>query len=143
MIDLGVIFVAIVGVLISGAMVWGFVAIGKHVLASDEKQNALKQAAIHLGYAEQAALQQARDQAYWDNLCSRFGPEIAGRILRREYWQGQTEEQLVLSLGPPVEVDESVKRTKTTHVFKYSPNGIGRYRTRITLDDGIVVGWDA
>ncbi len=143
MIDLGIIVVAIVGLLISGAMVWGLVAVGKHVLASDEKQVAIKQAAIQQGYAEQAALQQAREQAYWDNLCSRFGPEIAGRILRNEYWQGQTTEQLVLSLGRPADFDESVKRTKTTHVFKYHPNGIGRYNLRITLDDGIVVGWDS
>lgn len=121
MIDLGVIVVAIIGLLISGVMVWALVAIGKHVVASDERKTAIKQAAIQHEYAEQAALQQAREQAYWDNLCSRFGSEIAGRILRKEYWQGQTTEQLVLALGRPADFDESVKRTKTTHVFKYHP----------------------
>src|SRR5437870_3239212 len=34
----------------------------------------------------------------------RYEPEIANRILNREFWQGMTEEQLTDSLGPPEDV---------------------------------------
>jgi hypothetical protein len=69
--------------------------------------------------------------------------QIVQRIMRRSYWDGQSEEQLVDSLGRPHRVDRQVMKTKRREVWKYSPTGKNRYRLRITLDQGQVVGWDA
>jgi hypothetical protein len=84
---------------------------------------------------------EAAERARWDALAQRFGPEIAGRIWRKEIWQGQTEEMLVAALGAPVEIDEEVLKTKRKHVFKYGHQGANRFATRITLENGVVVGW--
>jgi hypothetical protein len=62
---------------------------------------------------------------------------MAGRV-----WQGATEEMLVESLGRPVDVDERVMKSKTRHVFKYNQLGKNRYGLRVTLENGVVVGWE-
>jgi hypothetical protein len=69
--------------------------------------------------------------------------QIVQRIMRRSYWDGQSAEQLLDSLGQPSGVDRQVMKTKQREVWKYSPVGKNRYKLRITLDQGQVVGWDA
>jgi len=81
-------------------------------------------------------------QARWDDLARRYGPEIAGRIWRKEIWQGQTEEQLIESKGPPMDIDEKVSRAKIKRIFKYYWQGANRYGLRVMLEDGVVVGWE-
>lgn len=68
--------------------------------------------------------------------------EIVRRIMSHEFWQGQTTDQLLDSLGRPIEVDEKVFKTKTKHVWKYQQTGKKRFALRITLENGEVVGWD-
>jgi hypothetical protein len=41
-----------------------------------------------------------------------------------------------------VDIDTKVMKQFTRHVYKYNQSGKGRYRLRITLEDGIVVGWE-
>lgn len=67
---------------------------------------------------------------------------LANKIMQRTLWQGQTAEQLIDAIGEPKDVDEKVLKTKTKQTWKYFPSGRRRYGLRITLDDGIVVGWD-
>lgn len=69
-------------------------------------------------------------------------PEIVELILNNSFWQGQTSEQLFDSLGNPLDVDEKVYKTKTKEIWKYNNDGRDRYRLRITLENGFVVGWD-
>lgn len=83
-----------------------------------------------------------RHQERWEFLCARFGPDAARRIMGGMFWQGQTVEMLIEALGRPVDVDETVMRTKVRHVFKYLPAGANRYGLRITLENNVVVGWD-
>lgn len=72
-------------------------------------------------------------------LRNKYGDEeIVQRILRRNYWQGQTAEQLRDSLGQPASVDGGLLKTRKREVWKYYPSGKNRYRLRITLDDDIV-----
>ncbi len=92
--------------------------------------------------ARRAAAQAAAEQARRDDLVARFGPESADRIVRREIWQGMSAEMLTKSRGTPSDIDEKVLKTKTKHVYKYTPNGANRYALRVTLDNGVVVGWD-
>jgi hypothetical protein len=84
------------------------------------------------------ALQQRRR-----HLIERYGDaEIAHRIMRGMYWQGQTAEQLREALGEPADIDQKAMKTKVKEIWKYRPTGKRRYGLKITLDDGVVVGWD-
>ncbi len=63
-------------------------------------------------------------------------------ILNHRYWEGQTAVQLMDSLGSPATVDNNLLKTRKREVWKYQPNGVNRFRLRITLDDDVVVSWD-
>lgn len=90
--------------------------------------------------AREQAEQASRERYAW--LVSRFGPDAANAITAGRYWQGQTAEQLELSLGRPADVDEHVMPSKVKHVYKYRPMGFGRFGLRVTLENGVVVGWE-
>ena len=76
-------------------------------------------------------------------LMLKYGDEeIVEGIMRRAFWQGQTQEQLVDSLGNPVDIDNKVYKTKTKKTFKYNQTGKNRYGLKILLEDGLVVGWE-
>jgi len=76
-------------------------------------------------------------------LRNKYGNEdIVQMIVQHKFWQGQTSEQLTDSLGNPVNVDQKILKSKTREVWKYNRQGSNRYALRITLDNGMVVGWD-
>lgn len=67
---------------------------------------------------------------------------IVNRILAREIWLGQTQGQLLDSLGQPHDIDQKVLKTKKKEVWKYGHKGANRYMWRITLENDAVIGWD-
>jgi hypothetical protein len=76
-------------------------------------------------------------------LTTKYGdPLVVEKIMNGHFWQGQTEEQLQDSMGQPYDVDERVMKTKSKQIWKYHPVGRNRYSLRITLENGLVVGWD-
>ena len=73
-------------------------------------------------------------------LRAKYGDEtIVQRIMDQKLWQGQTVEQLLDSVGRPPSIDGNLLKTRKREVWKYQPSGKGRYRTRVTLDDDVVV----
>jgi len=77
-------------------------------------------------------------------LMARYGDaDIVDAILARKVWQGQTPEQLVDSIGRPVEVDQKVLKTKVKETYKYDQNGKNRFAFRVFLENGHVVGWES
>lgn len=76
------------------------------------------------------------------SLTARFGAEVAEMILKRRVWQGQTEEMLLEARGAPAHVEETVLKTKTKRVFKYEPAPGNRFKLRVMVEDGVVVGWE-
>ncbi|MDO8941393.1 MAG: hypothetical protein Q7U98_19730 [Methylicorpusculum sp.] len=68
--------------------------------------------------------------------------EVVDMIINKIIWQNQTSEQLIDSLGQPADVDRKVMKTKIREVWKYFKTGKRRYALRITLENGVVVGWD-
>jgi hypothetical protein len=74
-------------------------------------------------------------------LIRKYGRDLGLRILSRSVWQGMTSEQLVDSWGKPVDIDHTVYKTKTKETWKYNRTGKNRFKDRIYLEDGIVVGW--
>ncbi len=68
--------------------------------------------------------------------------DIAERIINKSVWVGETTEQLIDSLGEPIDIDESVLKTKKKEVWKYYQKSSTRYGFKAKVENGIVVGWD-
>jgi hypothetical protein len=68
--------------------------------------------------------------------------ELVQQIYQGEFWQGQSEEQLRDALGPPVDVDQKLLKTKTKEVWKYDHRGGNRFGLRVIVENDYVVGWD-
>ncbi|MEH6785410.1 MAG: hypothetical protein V7688_16155 [Alcanivorax jadensis] len=78
-----------------------------------------------------------------ESLMAKYKDEdLVLALMNRSFWQGQTAEQLVDSLGRPHSVDQKALKTKKKEVWKYNHQGGNRYGLRITLDNDQVVGWD-
>lgn len=68
--------------------------------------------------------------------------DIVDRIMGSRFWQGQTDEQLLDSLGRPIDIDERVLKTKVKQIWKYNQTAKNRFALRITVENGVVVGWE-
>ncbi|MTB47103.1 DUF2845 domain-containing protein [Providencia sp. wls1950] len=76
-------------------------------------------------------------------LLHKYGDEtVVNMIMNRTFWIGQTSEQLLDSLGRPLDISSKVMKTRYREIWKYNKTGSNRYGLRITLDDGFVQGWD-
>ena len=76
-------------------------------------------------------------------LRKKYGDEtIVQKIMKRCYWQGQTSEQLIDSLGNPSATDDMLLKTRKREVWKYNQQGKNRYGLRLTLDNDILVKWE-
>lgn len=67
---------------------------------------------------------------------------LVNKLMKKLFWIGQTEGQLVDSIGKPLDIDQKVLKTKIKEVWKYNSTGKNRYGLRITIENGEVVGWD-
>lgn len=76
-------------------------------------------------------------------LIDKYGDEtLVKYMMKGHFWQEQTAEQLIDSLGRPHDIDQKVLKTKKKEVWKYNHQGGNRFGLRITLDNDVVVGWD-
>jgi hypothetical protein len=66
---------------------------------------------------------------------------IVAAIIDRKVWQGMTQKMLIDSRGDPEDTDETIYKTKTKQTYKYGRTGKNRFRERIYIEDGTVVGW--
>ena len=86
----------------------------------------------------------AKVKARRNAVYARYGHgQIAENILSQTVWEGETSEQLEMSLGKPVDIDQKVLKSKVKEVWKYGQRGRNRFAYRVTLENGIVVGWEA
>ena len=84
-----------------------------------------------------------QDAARKKEIYGKYGrTALAERIISKTIWVGETAEQLVDSFGRPVAVDDHVLKTKRKETWKYYQTGQNRFALRITVENGIVVGWD-
>jgi len=75
-------------------------------------------------------------------LLEKYGDEaLVDRLMNRDVWEGQTQEQLIDSRGRPLAIDQKVLKTKITNTWKYQQMGRGQYALRVIVENGIVVGW--
>lgn len=91
-----------------------------------------------------AALRSSKDAARRKHIFAKYGQtELATRIADKVVWTGETPEQLCDSLGRPLAIDHHALKAKTREVWKYDSRGKNRFGVRVTIEDGVVVGWDA
>lgn len=78
-----------------------------------------------------------------EKIYQKYGhTEIAEKILNKTIWVSETDEQLKDSLGKPIDIDETVLKTKRKEVWKYYRKGANRFGLKIILENNVVVGWD-
>ena len=78
-----------------------------------------------------------------ERIYQKYGhTEIAEKIINQMFWVGQTSEQLLDSLGKPIDIDENVLKTKKKEIWKYCQKSTNRFGLKIRVENGIVVGWD-
>jgi cell division protein FtsL len=81
-----------------------------------------------------------REEKY-NRLMAKYGNEKAvNKIMNGEVWDGMTEEQLVDSLGEPIEREEATYKAKIQKTYKYDQTGRNRFGKRFTIEDSVVVG---
>ncbi len=80
----------------------------------------------------------------YSRLLQKYGGDekLVDALISKTIWQGMTEAQLLDSWGKPAAIEEKVMKTKVKQVFKYRPTAANRYRDKVTLEDGLIVGWD-
>lgn len=63
-------------------------------------------------------------------------------ILNGSIRQGMTANMVVSAWGPPAAIDRKVLKTKTKEILKYGPGPGRSFANKVTIEDGIVVGWE-
>jgi len=97
---------------------------------------------VAIGVSSSNAKKKAK-QARKDHIYQKYGNnEIADKIINNYFWVGQTSEQLIDAIGQPLDIDEKILKTKKKEVWKYNRTGTNRYSLKITIENGLIVGWD-
>jgi len=79
----------------------------------------------------------------FDKLMAKYSDaNIANSILNRKFWEGMTEDQLLDSLGQPVDMDKKILKRKSSETWKYQKVGKNRFKLRVFVENGFVVGWE-
>lgn len=82
-------------------------------------------------------------QERYHYLMNRYQDEdVVKGIMNEQFWQGQTKEMLLDSLGRPDDKDIKVLKNKRREVWKYGKINARSYRTKIILENGVVIGYD-
>lgn len=77
-------------------------------------------------------------------LMSKYQDEqVVDAIMSGSVALGMTASQVQDSLGPPEDIDEKVYKSKTSTIYKYGHIRANQYKSRIKLENGVVVGWES
>jgi ribosomal protein L21E len=86
--------------------------------------------------------QRLQREARFAELMAKYNDQqVVVAIMNGSVWQGMSQEQLVDSRGQPEDKDQIVYKTKTKQTWKYGRVGKNRFRERIYVENGTVVGW--
>jgi hypothetical protein len=69
--------------------------------------------------------------------------EIVDAIMAQQVWRGATMDQVIESWGKPVDIDETVTKHKRKETWKYLQVGQNRFKQRVFIENGHVVGWSS
>lgn len=78
-----------------------------------------------------------------ETLMAKYGDaEVVENIMQKKIWQGMSHEQLVESWGSPADTAQKVQRNRIIHTCKYGQTGKNRFNSRVTVENGVVTGWE-
>lgn len=78
-----------------------------------------------------------------EGIYQKYGhTELSEKIINKTVWVGETSDQLLDSLGKPIDIDENVLKTKRKEVWKYCRKSTNRYGFKVKVENDIVIGWD-
>jgi hypothetical protein len=119
------------------------VAVGAVIIAAINSSNAKRQTREQAASAARLSVIQAENDAAVKRaeITDKYDAQTAERILNGQIWQGMTAEQLRYSVGEPVAVDMIVTKRTSKEVWKYWQQTATRFDLRVTLEKGLVVGW--
>ena len=87
----------------------------------------------------------AKEKAKLETEIKKYGVEDGTKIYNKKIWQGMTQDMLVSSRGKPLDIDETVYKTKTKSNFFYNAyitrQNSTKYKFRVDMENRIVVGW--
>lgn len=113
------------------------------LLLLDTRKKRKRRAREQEAEARRVAAERDAFAAHQRALVTRFGEQAAELILARRLWQGATEEMLVAMHGWPADTREKVSKTKVVRTLCYYPQGRSRYALKVTIENGVVVGWES
>ncbi len=67
--------------------------------------------------------------------------EMDRAIIERRLFEGMSTEQLSQAWGPPEEIVVHRHHGRGKEVWCYGPDGKGRFRDHVHVEDGVVVAW--
>ena len=75
---------------------------------------------------------------------------LVDKLMKKMIWQGQTEEQLIDSIGRPAHIEQEDLKNKARESWKYEPARSGRItwcstsspNFTVTIENGKVLGWN-
>lgn len=117
--------------LVFGLAIW--VAVMFHKRARAKREEIAE--ALRIAKLEQARREERK-------LIETYGHEAAMNILNKRLWIGCPERALYEMFGSPVSKEEKVKSSSVTRTHKYMETGKNRFALRVTLENGLVTGWD-
>lgn len=91
--------------------------------------------------AERAAVESTRLAEITARQEAEAQREHVRRTAAARIYKGMTKQQLLDEFGEPAAAEEKALKKATKHVFKYFPQGKGRFRLKVVLEDGVVVSW--
>lgn len=85
----------------------------------------------------------ASNKAKRERLMKKYNDEkLVDKLMSGSFWQGQTKDELIDSLGNPSDIDEQVLKTKIKETWKYQKTGNNRYALKIFIENEVVIGWN-
>jgi len=57
--------------------------------------------------------------------------------------RGQCKSSLIEDFGQPNKVDVTVTKNKRKEVLKFFPAGMNRFKLKVTIENGVVTGWES
>lgn len=101
---------------------------------------------IHsIARARQSSIEQVKQELEMrtNYLQEKYQDEaIVQRMMDKTVWEGMTAAQLFDTFGEPEGIDQKYLKKVSREVWKYNRQGQNRYASKITLENGAVVGWD-
>lgn len=68
--------------------------------------------------------------------------DIADAILSEQLWIGQKKEMLIDAFGDPDHVESHVTSKRSKEILSFQQDDNGNYLLKVSLNNGIVSGWD-